>query len=827
MRRIVLVLLVLALVVPLAYTHRGQVAAQSDATLSIAGLEAEVTVIYDGMGIPHIYAQNTHDLFMAQGYVVATQRFWQMDWWRRISGGTLSEVAGQATLGSDMFLRTMNYRSAAEKDWEVLSDEGKTYIQAYTDGVNAYLADKSPAEVATEYQVFASQGLALEIAPWEPNDTLRWLKIMSQDLSGNFQDELFRAEITNAVGQLGARFLVPSYPFDAFPVIVEPGGISYEEAATTYALPDAMDYSNVALQLVGDVSLDSPLISPFGNGAGIGSNSWVIGGGMTDSGTPYLANDPHLGIQIPSIWYEVGLHCTEVSAECPFDVVGVTFGGLPGVVIGHNARVAWGFTNVGSDVQDLYVLTLNPDNPNQYQLDGEWVDFEIVTETLNVSGGDPIELPIRYSVWGPVINEVIGFEQVLALRWTAFDANRSFDALIALNTAQNWDEFRAAAALFDVPAQNMVYADVDGNIGYQTPGLTPLRAEGHTGMVPVDGSTSANAWQGYVPFEEMPSIYNPEAGYIVTANNSVVGPDYPYYITADWDYGYRAARIEAMIQRDADGVITVDEIKAMQFDNYDAKADFLVPALQAIDFGDEELNGLVAWLAEWDGQADVDSGEALFINVLWVKVLEYAFADDLGFTPGGGSMYMYLVSQMLASPTHVVYGTVWDNNTTEDKETAEMILRQAFVDAVATAKADYGDDPAGWAWGNAHIANFLASPLGQGVDPQFDPLLDSLFNVHVGVPGGSSIVNATSWGGDSFEVGAVPSMRQILIPSNWDSSVRVNTVGQSGNPQSRHYKDQIPLWSTGGYHPDWFSRAAVEAAAEATWILTPDRKSVV
>lgn len=821
MRRIFLLMLVFALVaLPLAQLYIGQVAAQSDTTLALPGLQAEVTVIYDGWGIPHIYAENAHDLFMAQGYIVATHRFWQMDWWRRISGGTLSEVAGRATLGPDRFLRTMNYRAAAERDWAVMSDEAKGYLQAYTDGVNAYLAGKSSAEVAVEYQVFASQGLELEIAPWEPNDTLRWLKIMAQDLSGNFQDELFRAEIIKAVGQLGARFLIPAYPFDSFPVIVEPGGIRYDTAPTTSLIPDAMDYSKVALELVGGVSLDSPLISPFGNGAGIGSNSWAVSGGMTDSGVAYLANDPHLGIQIPSIWYEVGLHCTEFSPECPFDVVGVTFAGMPGIIIGHNARVAWGFTNVGTDVQDLYVLTINPDNPNQYLLDDEWVDFEIVTEIITVNGSDPVELAIRYSEWGPVISEVIGFEQVMALRWTAFDANRLMDALVAINTAQNWEDFRNAAALFDIPAQNMLYADVDGNIGYQTPGLTPIRAAGHTGMVPVDGSTRANAWQGFVPFEEMPSIYNPEAGYIVTANNSVVGPDYPYYLTADWDYGYRAARIEAMIQRDADGVITLDEMKAMQFDNYDAKYEFLVPALQAIDFGDDELNGLVAWLAAWDGQATADSGEALLINVLWTKVLEYAFADDLGFTPYG-SLYKYLVSQMLANPTHVVYGTVWDNNSTEDKETADMIMTQAFIDAVAVTKAAYGDDPASWAWGNAHLANFRASPLGQGVDPVFDPLLDSLFNVHVGVSGGSSIVNATSWGGGSFTVNALPSMRQILIPADWDSSLRINTLGQSGNPQSRHYKDQVSLWATGGYHPDLFSRAAVEANAAAVWVLTP------
>ncbi|NDJ84883.1 MAG: penicillin acylase family protein [Chloroflexi bacterium] len=794
--------------------------------LTLPGLSAPVEVIYDGFGVPHIYAETTADLFLAQGYVEASHRFWQMDWWRHLSAGRLSEIAGEPTVGNDFFLRTMQYEAAADRDLEIMSDEGRAVLDAYTAGVNAYLDGKTPAEVALEYQTFATAGVDLEIAPWTPNDTVRWFKVMSQDLSGNFQGELYRAGIVDAVGEIPARFLLPEYDYEQFPVITEPGGVDYAGASEEMSLvvPEGVDYSRVSFDLVGDVKLDDPLLRPFGSGMGIGSNSWAIGGEMTASGMPYLANDPHLGIQMPSIWYEVGLHCIEVTEACPYNVVGVSFAGAPGVIIGHNDNIGWGFTNVGTDVQDLYVLTLNPDNPGQYMLDGEWTDFEIITEEIEVQGGTSRALTIRNSVWGPVISDVIGYEdQVFALRWTAFDANTQLDALLQFNRARNWDEFRQAASLFDVPAQNLLYVDVEGNIAYQMPGKTPIRADGHSGLMPVDGSTTDNAWQGFVPFEELPMVLNPEAGYIVTANNPVVGPDYPYYITDGWDRGYRAARIEMMIQNDPDGVITIEDIQAMHLDNYNMKADFLVPALQNLTFEDETLTDLVSWLADWDRQNDPDSGEAALFEMFWVMLLENVFVDDLGLMPSGGSSDWYLVSLMLENPNNAVYGLLWDDANTDGRETAEDMLRLSFSQAVDEMQVLHGEDPAAWSWGALHIASFRAAPLGQGgIDPTFDPLLDSLYNVHISVGGGSSIVNATGWSAaNPFSVGAVPSMRQILTPEDWDMSLRINTVGQSGNPQSRHYEDQVEMWAQGEYHPDWFSREAVEADAEATWMLMP------
>lgn len=797
--------------------------AQSDDTLQFNGLQAPVTVIYDQMGVPHIFAENVHDLFMAQGFVEANDRWWQMEWWRHVSAGRLSEIAGESALDTDIYNRTLNLHAAAERDLEILSEDSRAILQAYTDGVNAFLLDKTPAEAAIEYEWLALGDINIELEPWTVNDSIRWLKVMANGLSENMNVELARTELIEAVGPLVTQLLVPPYPFNQHPVITEPGAVDYTVASTetSQIFPQDTDFSDVSTAFVGGLDFEN-IYSPFGEGAGIGSNSWVIGGGMTDSGLPYLANDPHLGIQMPSIWYEIGLHCTEISEACPFDVVGVTFAGTPGVVIGHNRNIAWGFTNVGADVQDLYILTINPDNSLQYMLDDEWVDFDVVTETIDVQGGEAVELQVLNSVWGPVISEAIDVnDKVLALRWTVLDANTSFDAFFALNQASNWDEFRAALSLFDVPSQNAIYADIEGNIGYQMPGNIPVRADGHDGRVPIDGSTSENAWQGFIPFDELPMIYNPEAGYIVTANNAVTGPDYPYHLTDVTSYGWRAVRIETLIQNDPDGMITMEDMAAIHGDNYNLKADFLIPALQNLETDDEVILNAVVWLAEWDRQNDMDSPQAALFESFWVELLTLAFVDDMGTILAGGSDWeWYLISQLV----QMAQSPVWDSQLTPDvTESRDDILLQAITQAWDRMVAAQGDNPEAWSWGELHYAKFTALPLGAGgIDPALDPILDSLFNVRVPVSGGNSIVNATGWNANRpFAVTALPSMRQVLNVADWDASWRVNTLGQSGDPRSRHYRDQVELWRHIEYHPEWFTRPAVEADADETWVLMP------
>lgn len=803
-QKLILIALVYILVWPLSMA---QTTAQSDQQLILVGLREPVRVLYDQMGIPHIYAETPHDLFLTQGYVEASQRWWQMEWWRHLSAGRWAEIGGEGLLDTDLHYRRYNFTHYAEQDIATLSDEARAALEAYTQGVNAYLADKSPAEAAIEYEWLALAGTELTIAPWTINDSVRWVKMMAANLSENFETELARAEIIEQVGPVIANLLVPPYPYDRHPVITEPGAIEF-----TVALETAAQF---------DFDLTEPLnpsvYFPFGRG--VGSNSWVVSGRLTDTGLPYLANDPHLSIQMPSIWFEVGLHCTELSEVCPYDVVGVSFAGVPGVVIGHNRTIAWGFTNAGVDVQDAYILKLNPDNPRQYEYNGAWVDFVVREEIFGIADGEPRTVPMFDSVWGPV-TEIEG-DRAIALHWTAFEPSTAFDAFLGLNRAQNWDEFRAAASLFDVPAQNMLYADIEGNIGYQLPGRIPLRAEGHTGKVPVDGSTDANAWQGYIPFAELPSLFNPAAGYIVTANNRITGPEYPYALIDVYSYGWRAARIEAMLQG-AEGPISRETMATIQGDNYNLKADFLIPALQALTTDDPTLQQAIVWLGEWNRQNHMDSPQAALFEVFWVEVLRLTLVDDLGSAPaGGGDLEWYLLLQLVDMPSN----QLWDFRDTPDVvESRDETLILALMAAWNTLVDLQGPDHNLWNWGDLHTASFEASPLGWGgLDPTLDPILQSLFNVTVRTSGGNSIVNATGWNTNlSYEVTQVPSMRQILNVADWDGSWRVNTVGQSGDPRSRHYRDQAQMWANIQYHPDWFSQAAIEADASAIWHLVPE-----
>ena len=380
---------------------------------------------------------------------------------------------------------------------------------------------------------------------------------------------------------------------------------------------------------------------------------------------PLLANDPHLGIQMPSIWYQVGLHCRPVSAACPYEVSGYSFAGVPGVIIGHNQDIAWGFTNTGPDVMDLYIERVNPDDPDQYEYNGQWVDMTVRTETISVGGGKPVNLIVRSTRHGPVISGVyadlakfnstsgvaLPENYAISLRWTALEPSTIFQSIWRANKAANWDEFRQAASTFYVPAQNLIYADGKGNIGYQMPGHVPIRKNGD-GRLPVPGWTDNYDWIGYIPFDQLPSVLNPSKGYIVTANNAVVGAGYPYLITTDWDYGFRANRIVDSIET-APAPIDLAYIQKMQADNYEANAATLVPLLAQLDFQAGTPNQALAFdlLMNWDFQAGMDSAPAAVFEVFWKNLLAAAFDDDLpkDYWPAGGSRWDEVVRASFSS----------------------------------------------------------------------------------------------------------------------------------------------------------------------------------
>jgi penicillin amidase len=772
---------------------------QTGGTVSVSGLNAPVEVLRDGWGVPHIYATNTHDLFFAQGYVHAQDRFYQMEFWRRIGQGRLSEMLGKSALEQDRFIRTLGWWQTAQQEAAGLTGGTKVALEAYAEGVNAYI-DSHRDALAVEFAILRLIGTRVQIEPWTPAHSLVWGKVMAWDLGGNMAHEIQRARIVAALGQEAMADLTAPYP-DDHPIIV-PSSVRWDELP----LDEVADGAELGLAL--------------GRGIGIGSNNWVIAGSHTESGKPLLANDMHLGIQMPAIWYEVGLHCQPFDpATCNFNVAGFSFAGTPGVIVGHNDDIGWGVTNLGPDVQDLYVEQLNPENANQYQVNGEWVDFEIRHEEIVVAGqAEPETLDVRVSRHGPVLNPVIDHlpatpSQVLALRWTALEPGHIFEAVLEIDQARNWDEFRQALRSWDFPSQNFVYADVEGNIGYQAPGRIPIRANGD-GRMPVPGWTDEYEWTGYIPFDELPSRFNPPEGFIVTANNAVVDSSYPYLLTHDWDSGYRAQRITEMIQ--ALDPVSVADVQAIHGDNKSLSSAEIIPYLLSLQPGDAGLRQALERLAAWDGQENKDSAEALLYEVFWAR-LPPAVWDEV---PGdlqikNGSYPMVLIRDLLAKPNDLW----WDDKRTGAVETRDDLLLDVLQDSYTWLQARFGKDMSGWRWGALHTATFENQSLGQsGILP-----IEMIFNRGpVPASGGTSIVNATSWSTDKPAiVTSVPSERMILDLTDWQRSLSIQTTGQSGHPYHKHYGDMIVPWRDIQYHTMHWERVAIEPTAEGLLRLQP------
>jgi penicillin amidase len=855
--RVLAVLLVLALLLAgvVTWTVRRSFP-QTDGELRLPGLSAQVTVLRDRHGIPQIYAGNPHDLFMAQGYVHAQDRFWEMDFRRKTTAGRLSELFGAATLDVDKVVRTLGWRRTAERELPLLGAATRDALAGYTAGVNAWMAANDGfAERSLEYAVLRLTNASYTPEPWVPADSLAWLKAMAWDLRSNMDDELERALYASVLPTDRVAQLFPAYPFDRHKPIVT-GTTSEDQGAratggTTAERPagagkpakpgevsepaePAEPGTAAALAAVARTlrAVPSPLGTQGSDRAGIGSNSWVVGGAHTGTGKPLLANDPHLGPRIPSIWYQAGLHCRVKSAACPYDVVGYTFSGLPGVVIGHNDRVAWGFTNLGPDVSDLYLERTKGDT---YEADGSFRPMEVRTEEIKVAGRAPEKLTVRTTRHGPIVSGVLGDARdavpgaaaaagepkdglEVALRWTALDPGRSADALLRLDTATNFAEFRAAASYFEVPAQNMIYADVDGNIGYQAPGLIPIRAKGD-GRWPAKGWTGDAEWTGYIPFDELPTAYNPPEGYIVTANNAATGPGYDHFLTADWAYGHRSQRITRRIEQAlAAGKMTAATMGAIQMDSANTLAPTLVPHLLRAGVPDDPGGEVTELLRGWDFTQGRDSAGAAYFNAVWRHLLRRTFDDELpeGGRPGGGDRWYEVVRTLLdrsADP-------FWDDVRTLDRhETRDDTLRAAMADARAELRDLLGDRPDEWHWGDLHTLELTNESFGtSGIAP-----VEWLFNrgpLRVG--GGKDAVDATGWDATAgYEVDWVPSMRMVVNLADLDRSRWVNLTGASGHAFSATYADQAGLWADGATTPMRQTERAVRADAVDTLTLTP------
>ena len=832
---------------------------QTDGTLTLDGLEAGVTVQRDASGVPTITAESSDDLFFAEGFVHAQDRFFEMDFRRHVTAGRVAEMFGESQAGTDAFLRTLGWRKVAEAEVAAMDDVTLGYYEAYADGVNAYLSSRSGSELSLEYAVLGIQNPDYLPEPWEPADSVAWLKAMAWDLRGNIEDEVERSLLVAELADGGADTaetqatldqLYPGYPFDENPVIVPqlttaPGeGTDAEPAAlegtddgtdtgdaqgavTAIDWQEAADVVEAASMLVGDV------------GEGIGSNSWVVSGDLTDTGLPLLANDPHLGASLPSVWYQVQLKCAEVTDSCPFDMGGFSFSGLPGIVIGHNQRIAWGFTNLTTDVTDLYVERVEGD---QYWCDGVLVPLEESTETIKVAGGDDIELTIRSTIHGPIISGLVDdfttiaddpapglaaggavaappgvegdAEYALSLRWTALDPGTAATAVFALSTAQDFEEFRLAASLFDVPAQNLIYADVDGNIGYQAPGRLPVRGAGD-GWMPQPGWDSSYDWTGFIPFADLPMAYNPASGYIVTANNAIVTDDYDYFLSRDWDYGYRAARIVHLIERRAaEGPLTAQDMRRIQMDSEMWIGKRLTAALDEVDI-DGPAGDAVDLLTTWDVQNEASSPAAAYANVLWSNLVQNLFAEREEPLPIDGQGRLFtVVAALLDDPAD----PLWTNPAIDVDGMDEMLALSA-EEAYDELSGLQGTDVDAWRWGDLHAITLTNDTLGSsGIAP-----IEALFNRGpFPVSGGASVVNATGWElGTSYATTTVPSMRMVIDLSDFDASTWVHLTGASGHAFHEHYTDQTEDWSVGIQRPWAFSAKAVDAAATQTLVLTP------
>jgi penicillin amidase len=677
---------------------------------------------------------------------------------------------------------------------------------------------------------------------------------MAWDLRGNMESEiargvLFAHGLTRAeVGQL-----YPPYPYTRNQPIVTrlpassppptgsiPAGVQWNEVAPALsALSETVD---ALPQLLGD------------GGPGIGSNSWVLSGSLTTTGKPLLANDPHLSPSMPGIWYQMGLHC-----ECEFNVAGFTFSGVPGVVIGHTDRIGWGFTNLDPDVTDLYLERV--DQGDLYLSGIAWLRMTVRDEVIKVAGGEPVTIKVRSTRHGPILSDrsadmltlaanpavnpsgvplskadptplvtpsldpavpgvpdaALASPYAIALRWTALDPGKTADALFALNKATDWNSFRAAAAQFEVPAQNIVYADVDGNIGYQSPGRIPVRGKGD-GTWPAPGWDADYDWKRFIPFSELPSVFNPAEGFIVTANQAVIGEAYRHLLTRDWSYGYRSQRIVEMIQdRTSRGKIGPEDIRQMQFDNRNGFAPTLVPALTGVSIEDPDVARARDLLNGWDFQQSVDSAPAAFYNATWRHLLLRTF-DELPEKrrPDGGDRWFEVMRPLLALPT----SPWWDDRATADTvEQRDDMLVAAMTDAVAELRSKLGDDSAAWRWGDLHTLLLQNATFGSsGIAP-----IEWLFNRGpAGTSGGDAIVNATGWTArDGYEVDAVPSMRMILDFAELDESRWIQFTGNSGHAFHPNYDDQFEIWRTGGNLPMRWDRATIESEATNTLTLRP------
>ncbi|MGI8588740.1 MAG: penicillin acylase family protein [Chloroflexia bacterium] len=804
-------------------------------------VSAPVHVRRDTWGIPHIHAESAADLFTAQGYVQAQDRLWQLDFQRRIGAGRLSEIFGPITLATDILLRRFGIRRAAELEASGLDEQTAAAVNAYCAGVNAYIAWAREAHaLPAEFTV-----LAYDPEPWTPLDSVLWSKVMAWGLSGNWETELVRARLVNALGAERAARLEPSYPLGQ-PISAEPGTVF---GGMDHLFADLLGEYEDLMQTTGLGGLVQSAIPA--------SNGWAVGPARSESGSALLANDPHLPLTTPSVWHLEHL----IGGE--YDVAGATFPGTPGIVLGHNRHIAWGITNAMVDTQDLYVERLNPDDPTLVLYDGNWEQAEVRTERIRVRGRPrPVVETVLTTRHGPVIagdwtphgdgewlhagerllnlphprrskaepSPTAGPHVALALRWTALAPGGSLRGLLNLNRAHDWASFRAAMRRWDAPAINMVYADTQGNFGYHLVGTLPVRERGQ-GALPVPGWTGEYEWNGTIPFDELPQKLNPASGYVVTANNRIVGPDYPYFLGHEWATGYRARRIADLIEEKP--LLTLDDFVAIQADVYSIPGQALAELIVERLGGRADIRGrrgrvrrqALEYLAAWDGRMDRDSVGATLYEVtahfLTREVYGLAFTDRrlldqyLGSATQGVTQSTAYIARAVPQMLHALRENdlAWLRGLSDNPAKVagldwETLLERSLDQGLKLLRRRLGPDMRRWRWGRVHRLT-LSHPLGS-----IGPLARVFNPPPVSMPGDRDTVCMSAEAPNSplTAAGNSVSYRQLYDLGDWDTARVVLAGGQAGQPTSPHYADLLRLWRRNEYVPLPFSEEMAEAA---------------
>lgn len=745
--------------------------AQTSGRIEMMGLAKTVEVLRDRWGVAHIYAQTVEDLFFAQGFVAAQDRLWQMEIWRRTGEGKLAEILGESAIERDRFARLMRYRGSMEAEWTSYAPDARQIIEAFVRGVNAFI-DESRANPPIEFQL-----TGIKPERWTPEACLT--RMAGYVMTRNASSEALRAQLARMIGVEKVDELLPTDPPKKLEI---PAGLDLEGIDRKI-----LESANAAS---GSVSFPAPE----------GSNNWVIGGELTNTGKPILANDPHRAITLPSLRYMVHL------VGPGWNVIGAGEPALPGVAAGHNERVGFGFTIVGIDQQDIYVAETSAEDATLYRYENRWERMKTEREEIRVKGRSaPQVVELRFTRHGPVIYEDRARRRAYVLRWVGTEPGTAgYLASLSLNRARNWKEFLAALERWKVPSENLVYADVDGNIGWQAAGLAPVR-RGWSGLVPVPGD-GRYEWQGFLPLAQLPRSFNPKSRFIATANHNILPEGYKQELGFEWAAPFRFHRIEEILNKG--GKFSVSDFERLQHDELSLAARYIVSIMGKEKVEDESLREAAGLLLDWDFVLSKDSAAAALFEVWVAKLTSNVFKLVAPREAQSSLGNRFSISQLIASLKK-------NESKHFGSESRARVLTHSLAEAVSDLSKRLGPDMKKWRWGNLHLAEFKHM-LSK------DDATRSVFDLPSVARGGdANTVNATGGAGLKQTSGA--SFREILDLADWDNSVAINVPGQSGQPGSRHYADLLPLWADGKYFPLLFSRKKIEQHTTQKLILEPKK----